>query len=134
MISALALGIAFILWGALNVWTGKVYNWFDEVLPGVAFATRAEHAQVFWVLVSFKFVAGTGILAILGEEHWKQWRRGVAHRRSGVLTDPSQARMAEVERLVRAGERVMAIRLYREIHHVGLAEARKVIDDLHTGA
>lgn len=38
--------------------------------------------------------------------------------------------MADVERLIRAGERIAAIRCYREIHHVGLAEAKKAIDDL----
>jgi len=53
-----------------------------------------------------------------------------AHRRSGVLPAAGQATMADVERLVRAGEHIAAIRVYREIHQVGLAEAKKAIDDL----
>lgn len=53
-----------------------------------------------------------------------------ANRRSGVLPAAGTATMVEVERLVRAGERIAAIRVYREIHHVGLAEAKKAIDDL----
>jgi ribosomal protein L7/L12 len=42
--------------------------------------------------------------------------------------------MADVERLVQAGQHVAAIRCYREIHHCGLAEAKKAIDDLHVAA
>ena len=55
-------------------------------------------------------------------------------RRSGVLPMPGRATMADVERLVRSGQRILAIRCYREIHHVGLAEAKKAIDDLHVAA
>ena len=57
-----------------------------------------------------------------------------AHGRSGILPAAGTATMADVERLVRAGERIAAIRVYREIHHVGLAEAKKAIDDLHFAA
>ena len=57
-----------------------------------------------------------------------------ANRRAGVLPAAGTATMADVERLVRAGERIAAIRVYREIHHVGLAEAKKAIDDLHIAA
>jgi hypothetical protein len=57
-----------------------------------------------------------------------------ADRRSGVLPAAGTATMADVERLVRAGENIAAIRVYREIHHVGLAEAKKAIDDLQTAA
>ena len=42
--------------------------------------------------------------------------------------------MLDVEQLVRAGQRILAIRCYREIHHVGLAEAKRAIDDLHIAA
>ncbi len=61
-------------------------------------------------------------------------RRDAALRQSGVLPAAGQATMADVERLVRAGQRISAIRVYREIHHVGLAEAKKAIDDLHNAA
>ena len=39
--------------------------------------------------------------------------------------------MADVERLVREGQRIAAIKVYREIHNVGLAEAKKAVDELH---
>lgn len=60
--------------------------------------------------------------------------RDAAYRRSGLLPAAGQATTADVERLVRAGHRILAIRCYREIHHVGLAEAKKAIDDLHIAA
>ena len=58
----------------------------------------------------------------------------VANRRSGVLPAAGTATMADVERLVRAGERIAAIRVYREIHHVGLAEAKRAVDELSVTA
>ena len=60
--------------------------------------------------------------------------RTAADRRAGVLPPAGQATMADVERLVRAGQRIYAIRCYREIHHCGLAEAKKGVDDLHIAA
>ena len=60
--------------------------------------------------------------------------RDAAYRRSGLLPAAGQATMADVERLVRVGHRILAIRCYREFHHVGLAAAKKAIDDLHIAA
>jgi ribosomal protein L7/L12 len=57
--------------------------------------------------------------------------RVYAMRRAGIYPAAGQATMADVERLVRAGQYIWAIRVYREIHDVGLAEAKKAIDDLH---
>ena len=62
------------------------------------------------------------------------WLRVAAMRRAGVYPASGQATMSDVERLVRAGQRVWAIRCYREIHHCGLAEAKKGVDDLHIAA
>jgi len=50
--------------------------------------------------------------------------------RPELLPAPGKATMADVERLVRAGEHLAAMRCYREIHPVSLAEAQKAIDDL----
>ncbi len=57
-----------------------------------------------------------------------------ALRHAGIYPAPGQATMSDVERLKRAGQRVWAIRCYREIHHCGLTEAKKAIDDLHVTA
>lgn len=47
-----------------------------------------------------------------------------------LLPPKGQATIADVERLIRSGERIAAIRCYREIHQVGLSEAKKAVDDL----
>ena len=59
-------------------------------------------------------------------------RRVSSARRSGLLPAAGQANMADVERLVRSGQHIMAIRCYREIHHCGLAEAKHAVDDLRS--
>lgn len=56
--------------------------------------------------------------------------RDWAARWSGLLPPKGRATMADVVRLVRAGERIAAIRCYREIHRVSLAEAKKAIERL----
>jgi hypothetical protein len=80
-----------------------------------------------------------GIIVIVGAlalffMSWRRSWRNLVLRRSQILPPAGQGTMADVERLVRAGERIAAIRVYREIHHVGLAEAKKAVDDLHTAA
>jgi|HubBroStandDraft_1064217.scaffolds.fasta_scaffold1186185_1 ribosomal protein L7/L12 len=57
--------------------------------------------------------------------------RVAAARRSGLLPAPGQSSMADVERLASMGERVWAIRCYREIHSCGLAEAKRAVEALH---
>ena len=57
-----------------------------------------------------------------------------AARRSGLLPAAGKATMTDIERLVKAGERIYAIRCYREVHRCGLAEAKRAIDDLYPAA
>lgn len=58
-------------------------------------------------------------------------RRDSALRRAGVLPLEGEGTMADVERLVRAGQKIEAIRVYREIHpEVGLAEAKQAVEKL----
>ena len=54
----------------------------------------------------------------------------VALRKREPLPATGQATMADVERLAQAGQHIAAIRCYREIHQVGLAEAKRAVDDL----
>ena len=54
-----------------------------------------------------------------------------AARRSGLLPAAGQSTMADVERLANMGERVWAIRCYREIHSCGLAEAKHAVERVH---
>ena len=41
-----------------------------------------------------------------------------------------KATMEDVKRLIRAGQRIEAIRCYREIHQVSLAEAKDAVENL----
>jgi|HubBroStandDraft_4_1064222.scaffolds.fasta_scaffold389116_2 ribosomal protein L7/L12 len=50
--------------------------------------------------------------------------------RSENLPPDGQATMADVERLIRGRQKIGAIKCYREIHRVGLAEAKKAVEDL----
>lgn len=51
-------------------------------------------------------------------------------RRSGEYPQPGKAMMADVERLLKGGLRVWAIRCYREIHACSLRQARDAVDAL----
>jgi ribosomal protein L7/L12 len=51
-------------------------------------------------------------------------------RKSGVLPPTGKATMADVERLIQSDLIIDAIRCYREIHQVGLADAKKAVEEL----
>ena len=78
-----------------------------------------------WIIFVLSVAVAAGIALKSG--------RAMSRRRLGI-PPAGQATMADVERLVRADERLAAIRVYREIHHVGLAEAKKAIDNLSCAA
>jgi len=78
---------------------------------------------LLWIGLGFVGFAAVAVIFIS--------RRDPSLRESGVLPPPGQATMADVERLVRAGQQIHAIRVYREIHpHVGLVEAKAAVDNL----
>lgn len=64
--------------------------------------------------------------------------------RAGVTTKPAGAstldqvaqqspRLAEMVRMIRAGKKIDAIKIYREIYRVGLREAKDAVDGLERG-
>jgi ribosomal protein L7/L12 len=79
--------------------------------------------SVFWIglVIIGMFIAGFIFVS---------QRSLIGARRSGLLPKVGQATMADVERLVRAGERILAIRCYREIHKCSLQDAKRAVDDL----
>jgi hypothetical protein len=94
------------------------------VLFGALLASRDElHSIWLWIFagVTVVVLVCQGIIRL----------RVAALRRAGIYPAAGQGRMADVERLVRAGHRVWAIRCYREIHHCGLADAKKAVEALH---
>ena len=51
-------------------------------------------------------------------------------RESGVYPQPGQGTDADVERLVMLGEKISAIKLYREINGVDLKTAKEAVEKL----
>lgn len=51
------------------------------------------------------------------------------HLRIEYSEDPDAAN-AKVFELIQAGNKIEAIKTYREIHHVGLAEAKQAVDGM----
>jgi len=47
--------------------------------------------------------------------------------------DPTQAVNAKVRELLQRGNKIEAIKIYREAYNVGLAEAKHVIDSIEQG-
>ena len=57
-------------------------------------------------------------------------QRDAALRQSGNLPPPGKATMADVQRLIQSDQKITAIKCYREIHQVGLAEAKNAVEAL----
>ena len=52
----------------------------------------------------------------------------------GLLPEPGEVPTVEhVKRLAAAGETIQAIKIYREIYHVGLKEAKDAVENLGVG-
>lgn len=58
-----------------------------------------------------------------------RWRREHARLRD-LRRAPGEGTDADVERLVRAGRKMSAIKLYREIHRVDLKTAKEAVDEM----
>lgn len=78
--------------------------------------------NIVWTLFCFIFV----IVFCFAVAKW----RTAALRKKGIYPKIGSATMADVENLARAGHRILAIRVYREIHTVSLREARKAVAKL----
>jgi ribosomal protein L7/L12 len=56
-------------------------------------------------------------------------RRDPVVRHPEILPEDGKGAMSDVERLVKAGRKIDAIRCYREIHHCSLVEAKDAIEN-----
>ncbi len=66
-------------------------------------------------------------LFILDASNKSQRRRA---RESGLYPPTGKGTDADVERLIRHRRKMMAIKLYREIHSVDLKQAKEAVDEL----
>jgi len=80
-------------------------------------------------------VAVTGFVAMGLFIAFAQKRQKAEHvRLRGLLPSPGQVPTDEdVRRLAQAGEKIAAIKLYRQIHHGGLKEAKEAVEKLAGG-
>ena len=73
----------------------------------------------------FTLFVGVAIVSILGSK-----RKVVELRARGIYPQVGMARDEDVLRLLQAGEKIIAIRCYRELHRVGLKEAKDAVETL----
>jgi len=75
-------------------------------------------------LIAFAAIAVFLILAAVAASK----SRVGALRARGIYPEEGKETDDHVLRLLRAGEKIMAIRCYRELHHVGLKEAKDAVE------
>jgi ribosomal protein L7/L12 len=76
-------------------------------------------------------LAASALAAVLALVAVRSADRKLSGLRSrGLYPGPGSAGDGDVARLLAAGEKVMAIRCYREIHQVGLAAAKDAVEQL----
>lgn len=77
----------------------------------------------------YLWVALVALVFVIGSQLWIVVRMATL-RRAGQYPQRGEAVMADVERLLKNGDRVWAIRCYREIHVCSLRQAKDALDTL----
>jgi ribosomal protein L7/L12 len=113
-------------------------EWFAKqtgVLPRAGTATMADverlklAGQKIWAIRCYREVHKCGLAE--AKRAVESMPMSAAGMQSATeMPVAGQAIPAELEQLIRTGQTIAAIRRYREIHNVGLAEAKQVVDDL----
>ena len=75
-------------------------------------------------------VALAGVFALVSVFGWRNGLRLSRARRTGIYPQPGKGSDRDVERLVMQGEKMLAIRLYRELHKTELKTSRLRIEEL----
>lgn len=78
-----------------------------------------------WLAAMLSGVAVTA--SLLG---WRAGRRLSRARRAGIYPAPGRGKDEDVERLLRHGEKMLAIRLYRELHGTDLKVSRLRVEEI----
>jgi hypothetical protein len=76
-------------------------------------------ALFFFVLIALAFVFNA-----------RQQRAIAKARQDGFYPMPGAGTDADVERLARAGQKIWAIKVYREIHGCGLKDAKEAVEKI----
>jgi ribosomal protein L7/L12 len=75
------------------------------------------------------WLAGIMFALIVVQQIFLAWQIA-GLRRAGLYPAAGQAKLADVEHLLRAGHYIYAVRCYREIQPIGLAEAKQAVDQI----
>jgi hypothetical protein len=73
---------------------------------------------------------GLGLVALILINALVRLNHDARLRRAGLLPPRGRATMSDVERLLQSGHRILAIRCYREVHGVGLKDAKAAVDKM----
>lgn len=92
---------------------------------GTLLVARQAGLPAGWLAAILSGVAGTA--SVLG---WWAGRRLLRARRAGIYPPPGRGTDEDVERLVRHGEKMLAIRLYRELHGTDLKVSRLRVEEI----
>jgi len=73
---------------------------------------------------------GLIVLVVVGMSFgmWKGGKKAADLKARGIYPETGSGSDADVRRLLESGEKIMAIRCYRELHHVGLREAKEAVE------
>ena len=80
-------------------------------------------AFIITLAVFFFFLIGVAFIF-----NARQQKAIARARADGVYPQPGAGTDADVERLLRAGQKIWAIKLYREIHACGLKDAKEAVE------
>jgi ribosomal protein L7/L12 len=79
--------------------------------------------------IPFVFILITGlVLAFMAVGMFVSGRKAEELRARGIYPAKGKETDADVLNLLKAGEKIMAIRCYRSIHRVGLKEAKEAVE------
>ena len=95
------------------------------VIIGTLVVARQAGLQIGWLGAIICGLAGTA--CALG---WSTGRQLSRARGAGIYPAPGRGSDQDVERLVRSGEKMLAIRLYRELHGTDLKTSRLRIEEM----
>jgi hypothetical protein len=115
-----------------NPWMSQI-GWSLIIGGGIVIFKRSPHHNT--LLHTPNEIWGLGLLMLAGSlllavAVWRNHRRLKVLKEQGLYPKEGQGTDGDVERLAASGEKIVAIRLYREIHHVTLAVAKQAVEAL----
>jgi hypothetical protein len=114
---------------AKAIWRSRYFNyalmaWFYfELVIRPLFQRNQPVPPYFSYFIISLFVL---LLAAVAVQRFKLGRL----RRKGLYPYPGKATMEDVQRLLKSGDHILAMRCYREVHHVSLEEAKRAVEAL----